>query len=108
MAFSSGKEEAARLLILRGASVAVADFHGTPLHTAAAYGNPGVMKVLLEHHADPNKVSEVTGTPLTAALNASSEGFPESILLKCVKLLVEVCLLFIVPSCIEGLRCKFC
>ncbi|KAK8444464.1 hypothetical protein SEVIR_9G138233v4 [Setaria viridis] len=47
------------------------------------------MKVLLEHHADPNKVSEALGTPLVATLNATSDGLAESIALKCVKLLVE-------------------
>ncbi|VAH95724.1 unnamed protein product [Triticum turgidum subsp. durum] len=49
----------------------------------------GVMKVLLEHHADPNKISEQGRTPLTAALYATDSGLPESISLKCVKLLVE-------------------
>lgn len=52
-------------------------------------GKIGVMRVLLEHHADPNKVSEILGTPLVAALHASSQGLPESISLKCVKLLVK-------------------
>ncbi|XP_037420233.1 ankyrin-1-like isoform X1 [Triticum dicoccoides] len=84
-----GHHEAARLLLSRGASVDIAYFHGTPLHIAAYYGKASVMKVLLEHHADPNKVSEVLGTPLIAALSATSEGLPESISLKCVKLLVE-------------------
>ncbi|KAM3310390.1 hypothetical protein ACQJBY_031221 [Aegilops geniculata] len=49
----------------------------------------GVMKVLLEHHADPNKASEQGHTPLTGALHATDSGLPESISLKCVKLLVE-------------------
>ncbi|XP_040243245.1 uncharacterized protein [Aegilops tauschii subsp. strangulata] len=84
-----GHHEAARLLLSRGASVDIAYFHGTPLHIAAYYGKASVMKVLLEHHADPNKVSEVLGTPLIAALSGTSEGLPESISLKCVKLLVE-------------------
>uniref|UniRef100_A0A8I6XGT0 Uncharacterized protein n=1 Tax=Hordeum vulgare subsp. vulgare TaxID=112509 RepID=A0A8I6XGT0_HORVV len=84
-----GHHEAARLLLSRGASVDIAYFHGTPLHIAAYYGKDSVMKVLLEHHADPNKVSEVLGTPLVAALSATCEGLPESTSLKCVKLLVE-------------------
>uniref|UniRef100_A0A453II78 Uncharacterized protein n=1 Tax=Aegilops tauschii subsp. strangulata TaxID=200361 RepID=A0A453II78_AEGTS len=88
-AFYLGHHEAARLLLSRGASVDIAYFHGTPLHIAAYYGKASVMKVLLEHHADPNKVSEVLGTPLIAALSGTSEGLPESISLKCVKLLVE-------------------
>ncbi|KAK3149723.1 hypothetical protein QOZ80_3AG0221570 [Eleusine coracana subsp. coracana] len=64
-------DEVARFLLSRGASVDIAYFHGTPLHIAAAYGKPNVMKVLLEHHADPDKVSEELGTPLVAALNAT-------------------------------------
>nr|XP_051229965.1 uncharacterized protein LOC127347858 [Lolium perenne] len=84
-----GHDEAASLLLSRGASVDIAYFHGTPLHIAAAYGKTSVIKVLLEHHADPNKVSEVLGTPLVATLHATSEGLPESISLKCAKLLVE-------------------
>uniref|UniRef100_A0A0D9VXF5 Uncharacterized protein n=1 Tax=Leersia perrieri TaxID=77586 RepID=A0A0D9VXF5_9ORYZ len=85
----AGHDEVARLLLSRGASVDIAYFHGTPLHIAAAYGKDSVMKVLLEHHADPNKVSEVLGTPLVATLHSTSQGLAESISLKCVKLLVE-------------------
>ena len=47
-----GRDEAARLLLSRGASVDVAYLGLTPLHFAAGYGMIGVMKVLLEHHAD--------------------------------------------------------
>jgi ankyrin repeat protein len=47
-----GRAEAAKLLLSSGASVDIAYFHGTPLHIAAAYGKTGVIKVLLEHHAD--------------------------------------------------------
>ncbi|XP_044365197.1 ankyrin repeat and protein kinase domain-containing protein 1 isoform X2 [Triticum aestivum] len=84
-----GRDEAARLLLSRGASVD-STFRGlTPLHFAAGFGMIGVMKVLLEHHADPNKISEQGRTPLTAALYATDSGLPESISLKCVKLLVE-------------------
>jgi ankyrin repeat protein len=50
--FYLGHDEAASLLLSRGASVDIAYFHGTPLHIAAAYGKTGVIKVLLEHHAD--------------------------------------------------------
>uniref|UniRef100_J3LRK8 Uncharacterized protein n=1 Tax=Oryza brachyantha TaxID=4533 RepID=J3LRK8_ORYBR len=88
-AAKNGHDEVARLLLSRGASIDIAYFHGTPLHIAAAYGKAGVMKVLLEHHADPNKVSEVLGTPLVATLHATSQGLAESISLECVKLLVE-------------------
>ena len=55
MFFSSpclGRDEAAKLLLSRGASVDIAPHDLTPLHFAAGYGMIGVMKVLLEHHAD--------------------------------------------------------
>jgi hypothetical protein len=39
-------------LLSSGASVDIASCDGTPLHFAAARGKIGVMKVLLEHHAD--------------------------------------------------------
>ncbi|XP_037422476.1 ankyrin-1-like [Triticum dicoccoides] len=84
-----GRDEAARLLLSRGASIDVAYIGLTPLHFAAGYGMIGVMKVLLEHHADPNKVSEEGSTPLTEALHGTDSGVPESTSLKCVKLLVE-------------------
>lgn len=88
-AATKGRAEAAKLLLSSGASVDIASCDGTPLHFAAARGKIGVMKVLLEHHADPNKVSEIGGTPLSETLCATEKGLPESISLKCVKLLVE-------------------
>uniref|UniRef100_A0ACD5W9N2 Uncharacterized protein n=1 Tax=Avena sativa TaxID=4498 RepID=A0ACD5W9N2_AVESA len=84
-----GRDEAAQLLLSSGASVDIAFSDGTPLHFAAACGTIGVMKVLLEHNADPNKLSEIGGTPLSETLCAADKGLPETILLKCVKLLVE-------------------
>ncbi|KAI4998661.1 hypothetical protein ZWY2020_054003 [Hordeum vulgare] len=89
LAAKYGRDEAARLLLSRGASVDVTYLGLTPLHFAASCGMIGVMKVLLEHHADPNKVSEQGRTPLTGALYATDSGLSESISLKCVKLLVE-------------------
>ncbi|KAF2940663.1 hypothetical protein DAI22_03g291100 [Oryza sativa Japonica Group] len=77
-AAKNGHDEVERLLLSRGASVDIAYFHGTPLHIAAAYGKASVMKVLLEHDADPNKVSEELGTPLVATLHATSQGLAES------------------------------
>ncbi|KAM0874616.1 hypothetical protein ACQ4PT_037310 [Festuca glaucescens] len=88
-AATKGRAEAAQLLLSTGASVDIASCDGTPLHFAAAGGKIGVMKVLLEHHADPNKVSEIGGTPLSETLCATDKGLSESISLKCVKLLVE-------------------
>ncbi|KAL6637603.1 hypothetical protein ACP70R_025175 [Stipagrostis hirtigluma subsp. patula] len=84
-----GHDEVARLLLSRGASVDIGDDEVASIHIAAAYGKASFMKVLLEHHADPNAVSEVLGTPMIATLHATSEGLAESIALKCVKLLVE-------------------
>uniref|UniRef100_A0ACD5XAH1 Uncharacterized protein n=1 Tax=Avena sativa TaxID=4498 RepID=A0ACD5XAH1_AVESA len=84
-----GRDEAAKLLLSSGASVDIAFSDGTPLHFAAACGTIGVMKVLLQHNADPNKLSEIGGTPLSETLCATNKGLPETILLKCVKLLVE-------------------
>ncbi|XP_037428755.1 poly [ADP-ribose] polymerase tankyrase-2-like [Triticum dicoccoides] len=88
-AAKKGRDEAAKLLLSRGASVDIAPHDLTPLHFAAGYGMTGVMKVLLEHHADPNKVSDAGRTPLTETLYATRSGLPESLSLECVKLLVE-------------------
>ncbi|KAF0909935.1 hypothetical protein E2562_001192 [Oryza meyeriana var. granulata] len=88
-AAKNGHDEVARLLLSRGASIDIAYIRGTPLHIAAAYGKARVMKVLLEHHADPNKASEVLGTPLVATLHATCQRLAESISLQCVKLLIE-------------------
>lgn len=49
-----GNEGLARLLISRGACVDLPSFKGTPLHVAASYGEPGVLKILLDHHANVN------------------------------------------------------
>ncbi|KAL6637602.1 hypothetical protein ACP70R_025174 [Stipagrostis hirtigluma subsp. patula] len=89
LAAKNGNEEMIRLLLSRGARVDIAISHGTPLHIAASYGLTGAMKILLEHHADPNNVSEVSGTPLVAALHSTKHGVTESDALECVKLLVE-------------------
>lgn len=79
-------------MLSKGASVDIAYFFGTPLYIAAAYGKHNVMKVLLEHHSDPNRVSEELGSPLVATLNATAEeptlnanaqGLNESDILKC-------------------------
>ncbi|CAM0875473.1 unnamed protein product [Alopecurus aequalis] len=88
-AATKGRDEAAQLLLSRGARVDIGPSDVTPLHVAAAGGKFGVIKVLLEHHADPNKVSKIGGTPLSEALCATEKGLPESVVLKCVKLLVE-------------------
>jgi ankyrin repeat protein len=54
-----GNEAIVRLLLSRGATVDIAGVHGTPLHTAASYGNPGALKILLDHHADVMYISTI-------------------------------------------------
>ncbi|KAM0842486.1 hypothetical protein ACQ4PT_058338 [Festuca glaucescens] len=85
-------DEAASLLLSRGASVDIAYFHGTPLHIAAAYGKTSVIKVLLEHHADcgamPIQIAASCGRrkhvellfPLTSPIRAISNWTVEGIL----------------------------
>ncbi|GJN23740.1 hypothetical protein PR202_gb11418 [Eleusine coracana subsp. coracana] len=82
-------EELIQLLLSRGARVDVAIPHGTPLHIAASYGMTGAVKILLEHNANPNSVSEVSGSPLVTALHSTEHGVNESDALEIVKLLVK-------------------
>lgn len=78
---SPGHHEAARLLLSRGVDVDPIDFRGTPLHLAAGKAHDQVVKVLLEHCADPNRVfNSVFSPPMLACCECS---------LECVKLLVE-------------------
>ncbi|XBI89314.1 hypothetical protein VPH35_027147 [Triticum aestivum] len=79
---TNGNCEIVELLLSRGTDVDVFDSkHGTPLHAATNLGEVGPMKVLLEHHADPNKVLDLDSTPLSMAIQKES--------LECVKLLIE-------------------
>ncbi|XP_047088160.1 poly [ADP-ribose] polymerase tankyrase-2-like [Lolium rigidum] len=84
-----GYDEITQLLLANGANVDEPSSQGTPLVAAAAHGKFSSMKILLEHHADPNKVSWEYGTPLTTTLYATPDRMDESTCLKCVKLLVE-------------------
>uniref|UniRef100_A0ACD6A3N3 Uncharacterized protein n=1 Tax=Avena sativa TaxID=4498 RepID=A0ACD6A3N3_AVESA len=88
-AAEAGHDEIARLLLSKGASVDASSSYGTPLVAAGVRGKFSVMKILLENHADPNKVSWQFGTPLTSTLYGAPERMSESTCLKCVKLLVE-------------------
>uniref|UniRef100_A0A0E0CKQ3 F-box domain-containing protein n=1 Tax=Oryza meridionalis TaxID=40149 RepID=A0A0E0CKQ3_9ORYZ len=76
-----GECEIAKILLSRGAHVDSFSSHGTPLHLSAFCQQDGVMKILLDHHADFNKLLKPVFTPLIMALNASS--------LKCVELLLK-------------------
>jgi ankyrin repeat protein len=73
-----GQEDAARILIERGAEANLVarheSIHVTPLHSAAAGGHPGIVKLLLEHGADPNAAQDGGFTPLhSAAANDDRE-----------------------------------
>ena len=66
-----GQEDAAEILVERGAEVSLvarnANIHVTPLHSAAAGSHPGIVKLLLEHGADPNAAQDGGFTPLHSA-----------------------------------------
>ncbi|XP_047050538.1 ankyrin repeat and SOCS box protein 2-like [Lolium rigidum] len=76
-----GHCEAVRLLLSKGVPVDPVDHRGAPLHLAASKDHVEVVKFLLEHAADINKVVNHIVSPLTIALCGKS--------LKCIKLLIE-------------------
>lgn len=80
-AAGKGHCEIVELLLSRGIDVDLDSVHGTLLHMAATHGQYGTMKILLEHHADPNKVFNLDDTPLNMAMYTES--------LECVKLLIK-------------------
>jgi ankyrin repeat protein/uncharacterized glyoxalase superfamily protein PhnB len=65
-AAGDGKTEAVRLMLLAGMSMDIrGDTGGTPLHQAAWYGQLGVVKLLLAHHAPLEEKDTIYGgTPL--------------------------------------------
>ncbi|VAH75859.1 unnamed protein product [Triticum turgidum subsp. durum] len=73
-----------KLLLSRGIDVDIPSPLGTPLHLAATYGQDGTMKILLEHHADPNKVLNLDDTPLSMAIRPIPTAS-----VNCVKLLIK-------------------
>ncbi|RLN30226.1 hypothetical protein C2845_PM05G02570 [Panicum miliaceum] len=81
-AAEQGHCEAVRLLLSKGVDVDPVNYRGTPLHLAAAKDRDQVVKILLEHGADPNKVVNHVFSPLMMACCGHS--------LKCMKLLVQV------------------
>ncbi|CAL4969310.1 unnamed protein product [Urochloa decumbens] len=81
LAAAGGNCEIVKALLSKGANVNSFCDTGTPLHMAAFSKQDGAMKILLDHHADCNKVFNTVCTPLFVALTAGS--------LKCVKLLIK-------------------
>ncbi|KAL6597038.1 hypothetical protein ACP70R_047172 [Stipagrostis hirtigluma subsp. patula] len=64
--------EKAELLLSRGAYVDPMSKYGTPLYMAAKDGNSRMLKLLLQHQADPNVAVPVVHTPLEAASSTRS------------------------------------
>ncbi len=79
-----GEEDAARILLERGAEVGPvarnATLHVTPLHSAAAGKHPSVVKLLLEHGADPNAAQDGGFTPLHSAAQNDDRESVEALL----------------------------
>uniref|UniRef100_R7VZL3 Uncharacterized protein n=1 Tax=Aegilops tauschii TaxID=37682 RepID=R7VZL3_AEGTA len=82
-----GHCEIVELLLSRGINVDLDSAQGTPLHAAAISKHHDIIKILLEHHADPNKVYGLGYTPLSWAIRAIRPMPREP--LECVKLLVK-------------------
>uniref|UniRef100_A0ACD5TXF8 Uncharacterized protein n=1 Tax=Avena sativa TaxID=4498 RepID=A0ACD5TXF8_AVESA len=82
LAAMKGKCDIVKLLLSRGAGIEGKSEQGTPLHFAAVKGHESTVEVLLEHHADVNKlVPSCLLTPLDAAVFASYT--------PCAKLLIQ-------------------
>uniref|UniRef100_A0ACD5ZH97 Uncharacterized protein n=1 Tax=Avena sativa TaxID=4498 RepID=A0ACD5ZH97_AVESA len=83
-AAGQGHCDVVELLLSRGIDVNLDSERGTPLHVAAMNKQHGTMKILLEHHANPNKV-KVSLTPLRWVIH---DPIPSKSLL-CMKLLIK-------------------
>lgn len=79
-----GQEDAARLLVERGADVGAVARHPTivvmPLHSAAAGSHASIVKLLLEAGADPNAAQDGGFTPLHSAAQNDDRESAEALL----------------------------
>ena len=79
-----GQEEAAQILLERGAGVEVVarneSIRVTPLHSAAAGSHAGIVKLLLEAGADPNAAQDGGFTPLHSAAQNDDRESAEALL----------------------------
>ncbi|EES16309.1 ankyrin repeat, PH and SEC7 domain containing protein secG [Sorghum bicolor] len=80
-AAEEGHCAAVRMLLSKGVDVDIHGCCGTPLHLACSNDRDQVVKILLEHGADPSKVVGHVLPPLTMAYCGGS--------LRCMKLLIE-------------------
>ncbi|KAJ1261328.1 hypothetical protein BS78_09G021000 [Paspalum vaginatum] len=80
-AVSTGSCNATEFLLSKGIPVDIDFGIGTPLHRAACAGQDKTMKILLDHHANPNYMASGIRTPLMGALVKRS--------LKCMELLIK-------------------
>ncbi len=79
-----GQEDAAKALLERGAEASVAarnaTIHATPLHSAAAGSHAAIVKLLLEHGADPRATQDGGYTPLHSAAQNDDRESAEALL----------------------------
>ncbi|KAL6842026.1 hypothetical protein ACP4OV_028005 [Aristida adscensionis] len=80
-AVCAGSCKVTEFLLSKGIPVDIDHGRGTPLYHAATNEQDKTLKILLDHHANPNTIVSNAGTPLMSALIYRS--------LKCMKLLIK-------------------